>query len=193
MGRVTDVDERRPGRAVEYDWAGATARHAGSVVHRCLQRLSDGRLPTESVGSAMLLSLTGRWAGELRIPADSVAAVAERARQALDLILRDETGRWLVFGPGHAELPITGVGEGRIESVVIDRVRIDGDGTHWIVDYKTGTHEGGDLDAFLVQELERYRSQLGRYAAIYRDFVDAPVRAALYFPLLQRFVEVPLL
>ena len=33
-----------------------------------------------------------------------------------------------------------------MQSIVIDRVRIDDEGTHWVVDYKTGTHEGGDLE-----------------------------------------------
>lgn len=179
-----------PGRSVDYYWAGSTARHAGSVVHRCLQRLTEGRLTAEGVADPMLLSLTGRWAAELGVPADGVARVAARAKEALELILRDEAGRWLVFGPGHAELPLTGLCEGRVESVVIDRVRIDDDGVHWIVDYKTGTHEGGDLDRFLAQEAERYRPQLSRYAALYRNFVDVPVRAALYFPLLQRFLPL---
>lgn len=189
----SDPGEHGPASVVDYDWAGSTARHAGSVVHRCLQRLSEGRLAMEALANPTLVSLTVRWAGELGIPASGIAAIAARAKEALELILRDERGRWLVFGAGHAELPITGIREGRVESVVIDRVRIDDDGTHWLVDYKTGTHEGGDLDRFLAQELERYRPQLGRYAALYRNFVNAPVRAALYFPLLQRFVEVPLL
>ena len=192
-GRPADVDERKMGPTVDYYWAGSTARHAGSVVHRCLQRLSDGRLAAAAIPGGAVVTLTARWAGVLGVPPDAIASVAARAQAALDLVLRDETGRWLVFGPGHAELPITGVHEGRIESVVIDRVRIDDDGVHWIVDYKTGTHEGGDLERFLAQELERYRPQLGRYAALYRDFVNVPVRAALYFPLLRRFVEMPLL
>jgi ATP-dependent exoDNAse (exonuclease V) beta subunit len=181
------------GRTVDYYWAGSTARHAGSVVHRCLQRLTDGRLAPSAVAGGALVALTARWAGDLGVPSDAIASVAARAQAALDLVLGDETGCWLVFGPGHAELPITGIHKGQVESVVIDRVRIDDDGVHWIVDYKTGTHEGGDLERFLAQELERYRPQLGRYAALYGDFVDAPVRAALYFPLLRRFVEMPLL
>ena len=36
-----------------------------------------------------------------------------------------------------------------VESGVMDRVRID-DGRHWIVDYKTSTHEGGNLAGFLA-------------------------------------------
>ena len=61
---------------------------------------------------------------------------------------------------------------------------------HWIVDYKTSTHEGGDLEGFLAQEADRYRAQLEKYAAVYRNLTDAPVRTALYFPMLQEFLEV---
>lgn len=176
---------------VDYDWAGASARHAGSIVHRCLQLITEGRLGTNP-DETTLASLTSRIAGELGVPADMLADVRARARGALDRVLDDATGRWLLSGPGHAELPITGLRDRRIESVVIDRVRIADDGVHWVVDYKTGTHEGGDLERFLAQEVGRYRPQLARYADLYRNFADAPVRAALYFPLLQRFVEVPL-
>jgi ATP-dependent exoDNAse (exonuclease V) beta subunit len=88
-------------------------------------------------------------------------------------------------------LPLTGLWQGRIESIVLDRVRIDSDGVHWVIDYKTSTHEGGDLHRFLEQEVARYQPQLTRYSAMYRALADVPVRAALYFPLLQEFREVP--
>ena len=117
--------------------------------------------------------------------------VLDRTAAALRRLGDDERGRWLLDGEGHAELALTGVIDGRIESVVLDRVRIDGDGTHWIVDYKTSTHEGGDLAGFLAAETERYRAQLARYADVYRSYAGTKtVRCALYFPLLQEFVEV---
>jgi ATP-dependent exoDNAse (exonuclease V) beta subunit len=87
-------------------------------------------------------------------------------------------------------LPVTGLFDGRIQSVVIDRIRIDDDGTHWIVDYKTSTHEGGDLAGFLEQEAGRYRPQLEKYRTLYSGLTGAKVRTALYFPLLQQFREV---
>ena len=61
---------------------------------------------------------------------------------------------------------------------------------HWIIDYKTSTHEGGDLGGFLDQESERYRPQLEKYAALYKAFSDSEIRVALYFPVLQTFHEV---
>jgi ATP-dependent exoDNAse (exonuclease V) beta subunit len=74
--------------------------------------------------------------------------------------------------------------------VVLDRVRIDDNGDHWIVDYKTSTHEGGNLEGFLAAEVSRYTPQLQKYAAIYSAFSGTEPRCALYFPLLQQFIEV---
>jgi ATP-dependent helicase/nuclease subunit A len=62
----------------------------------------------------------------------------------------------------------------------------------WIVDFKTGTHEGGGLEQFLDQEVRRYREQLQRYARLMCSFRPGQqVRAALYFPLMRQWREVP--
>ena len=61
----------------------------------------------------------------------------------------------------------------------------------WIVDCKTGTHEGGDLEAFLDREQDRYRAQLERYAALMRMLDNRPVKLGLYFPLLKGWREWP--
>jgi ATP-dependent exoDNAse (exonuclease V) beta subunit len=82
-------------------------------------------------------------------------------------------------------LPLSVVVEGRVRRIVVDRCFVDADGTRWIVDYKTGTHEGGDVEGFLDQEQDRYRAQLAAYAAAFRALEDRPVRAALYYPLVE--------
>ena len=74
--------------------------------------------------------------------------------------------------------------------MIIDRMLVDRDGVRWIVDFKTGGHEGGNLQAFVDQEVERYRPQLQRYAVLARRLGDEPVRCALYFPLLGEFREL---
>jgi ATP-dependent exoDNAse (exonuclease V) beta subunit len=174
---------------VHYDWVGPVARHAGTIVHRWLKRMTGGDLDATATDAA-LLPLSRTWARELGVPAAEVEAVCARVERSLARIREDERGRWLLAGAGHSELPLTGLWNGRLESIVIDRVRIDDDGVHWIVDYKTSTHEGADLAGFLQQETERYRLQLRKYAELYRQLVGAPVRTALYFPLLQEFREV---
>jgi ATP-dependent exoDNAse (exonuclease V) beta subunit len=63
----------------------------------------------------------------------------------------------------------------------MDRVFRDQDGTRWIIDYKTSSHEGGNVEAFLDQERTRYEKQLVRYAMA---LGESQTMLGLYFPLL---------
>ena len=177
-------------QAVEFYWVGAAARHAGTIVHRWCQRISDGRIEVAPDELGNLRPASRRWAANLGVADHDLDAVCDRTEAALKGIIGDEKGRWVLQGEGQAELPVTGIYDGQTQSVVIDRIRIDEHGTHWIIDYKTSTHEGGDLAVFLEHEAERYRPQLNKYAGLYANLTGEKVRAALYFPLLQEFCEV---
>ena len=177
-------------KRIEFDWVGARTRHAGTIVHRWLHRIGSGRIEVSTSALGELDNVTRRWAVELGVESADIDGVCELTRDALRGILTDEKGRWVLHGRGACELPVTGVIDGQVESVVMDRIRIDDDGSHWIIDYKTSTHAGGDLSGFLEQEEERYRAQLCRYSAIYAQLTGTTARAALYFPLLQAFREV---
>jgi hypothetical protein len=155
--------------------------------------MANGTLAVDRGDLDPLLPAAQNFAKELGVPVQDVSDVCERALQGLRGILADEKGRWILSGSGSAELAVTGIWQDRVESIVIDRVRIDDAGTHWIIDYKASTHEGSGLETFLQQEAERYRRQLERYASLYRALIDdpgIPVRTALYFPLLRQFREV---
>ena len=184
--------ERKPRNAdpVDFYWVGTEAPIAGTLVHRWLHRIACGRAGRyEDV--VLRRTVTARWLREMGHPNDAEEAIAARVDAALQSMFDDETGRWLLAGDGHAELALTGTYDGELVSVVLDRVRIDDDGTHWLVDYKTSSHEGGNLSGFLAAEVERYRAQLTRYATLYAGYADTVPRCALYFPpLLQEFVEV---
>ena len=181
-------DERTAeGTEVEFYWVGSAARLAGTVAHRWLQLAVQGHVDLDA---AVPRAVTERWLRELGVGDDSLAEIRQRVDKALEGVRNDDRGRWLISGEGQAELALSGLYRGQLASVILDRVRVDDDGTHWIVDYKTSTHEGGDLEGFLRAETERYSGQLARYAAIYGDYSGAKVRCALYFPLLQAFVEV---
>ena len=181
-----------PDRQVDYYWVGSAARHAGTIVHRWLQRLADGSISLDADRLDSLRAQNEKYALGLGVGRSNIEPVCERVADSLKGILSDPKGQWLISGPGHAELAISGVWEQRTQSVLIDRVRIDDDGVHWIVDYKTSAHEGGSLQQFLQQEEDRYRQQLQKYAALYQAWSGATVRAALYFPLLREFREVSL-
>lgn len=182
---------------VEFDWAGVAARHIGTVTHRLLQALAEQGWPDDETGwvERALAWSRGRLRG-LGVAGDRLDGACERIRVALTTTLASERGRWL-FAGDHADVrsewrlaatvPGTTVG-GR---AVIDRSFIDGDGVRWIVDYKTGSHRGGGVDAWLDSEVERYRPQLDRYAAVVALGEDRPVRLGLYFPLLDAWREWP--
>lgn len=175
---------------VEFYWVGRAARYAGTIVHALLKGIADGRINANADTLNSLEPAIARRAVELGVAQESLDEVTRRVVESLRGILADARGQWLISGEGHAEYPLTGKWNDHIVSILIDRVRID-NGVHWIVDYKTSSHEGGDLESFLDQEADRYRAQLQKYATLYRRTVDAEVRTALYFPLLQAFREVP--
>jgi len=186
----TGVDTAAAAEEVEFYWVGTEARIAGTVVHRWLQVLAEGRTNIDTADSDGQSTITRRWLREMGIGDDMQSSIAERVNAALEGVRKDAKGRWILAGEGLAEFALAGQYEGAIESVVLDRVRIDEDGTHWIIDYKTSTHEGGNLQGFLNAEIERYTPQLQKYAALYGAWSGKQPRCALYFPLLQEFVEV---
>ncbi len=175
---------------VEFYWVGTDARLAGTIVHRWLHAFSEGRAAPDTALLEQYRPITHRWLKEMGVGDGMIPGINERVETALERILGDEKGRWIISGEGRSELGLTGVVEGEVESVILDRVRIDSDGTHWIVDYKTSSHEGGNLEGFLQAEEARYTPQLRKYKAIYSAYAKADVRCALYFPLLQTFLEV---
>src|SRR5207244_8542823 len=87
----------------------------------------------------------------------------------------------------QSELALGSEDSGAIVHVTIDRTFVV-KGVRWIVDFKTGRHEGGDVAHFLDTEFDRYAEQLERYARIMRA-LDAryPIRLALSYPLLERW------
>lgn len=189
-GQELDVDPGSEARKVEYYWVGAEARIAGTIVHRCLQFAVQGGAGMDAISDRRLQEFTDRWLRELGVaPGATMERIRDRVDAALAGVRDDPRGHWLLSGDGHAELALSGVVDGVVESGIMDRVRID-DGTHWIVDYKTSTHEGGDLEGFLAAEAERYRDQLTRYSVLYSAYSGVDAHCALYFPLLQAFVEV---
>jgi ATP-dependent exoDNAse (exonuclease V) beta subunit len=111
-----------------------------------------------------------------------------RMQDAIDGLLGSElAGRLLDPGARDAasELAVTARIAGVVQSLRIDRTFVDAKGVRWIVDWKTSRHEGGDREAFLDRELERYRGQLERYAQAMRTLEpDRPLKAGLFFPLL---------
>ncbi len=181
------------GPLVEFDWAGETARHVGTVVHRWLEHL--GHLDPAARAAFDIGRHRARsrhLLAEAGVAEAELDAATERVTDAVAGLLADPRGRW-ILSPEHrgarSEYPLSGVVDGLVRRYIIDRTFIDADGTRWIIDYKTSRHEGGDLDAFLDREVERYRPQLEQYARLFTHLEDRPIRLGLYFPLLRGWRE----
>jgi ATP-dependent exoDNAse (exonuclease V) beta subunit len=187
-----DMPSATPATAIEFKWAGETARHVGTVVHRWLLRIGDDGLsywnPTriKENEAAFRLALM-----RLGVPAEELGAAVHKVDAALTSALADERARWLLdaHADARSEYALSGVLDGRVLNVVLDRTFVDNDGVRWIVDYKTSEHEGADVDAFLDSERARYRAQLERYARLLEKTESRPVKLGLYFPLLRGWRE----
>ena len=181
--------------AVEFSWVGETARHVGTVVHAALQEYAQRpELPERAaIGAARAHFL--RQLARHGVPERELEGATARVVEALVRSCEDERGRWILSSAHReaaSELALTGIAGGRLQNVIIDRSFIDERGTRWVIDYKTSSHAGGDTEAFLHAELERYRAQLSSHSQLARALGTEPVRAALYLPLLGAFRELPL-
>ncbi len=193
--RLLELEPAPAAGAVEYLWAGETAKHIGIVVHRLLQQLASDDIDTDTysrvkplypaIRSALFASGVGQTA---------LDEGGKRVLTAIQQTLSDQRGLWILDNrhrDARSEYALSGIHQGRVINIVIDRTFIDEDGTRWIIDYKTGVHTGGELDEFLDREQERYQDQLARYAAFMRRHEDRPIKLGLYFPLLQGWREWP--
>jgi ATP-dependent exoDNAse (exonuclease V) beta subunit len=186
--RRAQCTERDADNGIEFSWAGETARHVGSVVHRWLQRIADDELKewdaarVASLRPVILQELATRGVANGEMP-----PAAERVATALQRAVTDERGRWLLGPQRNArnEHRITAVIGGEYVNLVIDRMFEDADGRRWIVDYKTSGHEGANVEGFLDRERTRYEAQLARYATA----IGVRAKLGLYFPLLAGWRE----
>lgn len=179
--------------AIEYEWAGETIRHVGIAVHRCIQWLAEqGVEDWDTAGINKMQIYYLALLKRLGVADKELNRASLQVQQALKNMVEDDRGKWL-FSKEHQnarnEYAISGLHHGKIVNVVLDRTFVDSDGVRWVVDYKTSRHEGGDREAFLDQQQQRYQEQLEKYGMLIRAMEDRPVKLGLYFPLLQGWRE----
>jgi ATP-dependent exoDNAse (exonuclease V) beta subunit len=178
-------DEATLREHVSFEWASELPRHVGIVVHAMLQRAGEAdifEMRSSTIGAA--LSAQGLSGERLR---EATARVENALRQTLS----DGRGRWIMAThfEDQREYSLCGVVEGRVRHFTLDRTFVDDNGIRWIIDYKTGPHEGGNLEAFLDSEEQRYRPQLENYRQLVSRLDTRPIRLGLYFPMLQAWRE----
>jgi ATP-dependent exoDNAse (exonuclease V) beta subunit len=173
--------ERFTEEPIEFSWAGETARHIGTVVHRWLQCMAEDEL--RGWDAARIDRLRPRFASDLRrrgVPPIEIKASSDLIAQALKNSISDARGRW-ILGPhdqARSEYRMRAQSSEGRRTYIMDRVFRDRDGGLWVVDFKTSRHEGAAVEAFLDRERSRYAAQLDAYAAALGG-----ASRGLYFPL----------
>ncbi len=195
MPAVMPPPDRGVGADIEFSWVGEKTRQLGILVHEYLQQL-----PTReglASGDRDVQPQLARWRKALKargIADDELQAYLIQLQQVARDIAEDPRGRWLFDATHrdvHSEYALSGVVDGVVRHIRIDRTFIDRNGIRWIVDFKSSAHRGGRLEEFLDREVQRYRSQLECYARMIGAMEDRTIRLGLYFPLLRRWREWP--
>jgi ATP-dependent helicase/nuclease subunit A len=185
------------------------ARSFGNAVHASLdvlaRRIAEGQTPAELL--AELPAWTSRVAALLRadgLPRATVDRLARETRTALENVLRDPNGLWLLAPHAGAanEFALTAwaqdAQDSEASSIRVDRIfhagsepHAEDENTLWIIDYKTSTHSAAGVEAFLASQRAAYAPQLETYARVLaaaRHLSLDEVRLGLYFPALPRLL-----
>ncbi len=171
---------------LEFDWATNIARCVGVIIHEILERID---------GSSFELD-RDRWKFDCRGYAQQrICSLGLSRSKEEDALFRIDTclenisnsGRcdWL-FSSGHrfiqTEYQVMTTIRGSNETLMMDRIFVDPEKVNWVVDFKTGYHQGKDLGNFLQEEVRRHQPQLDFYGQIISELRDGPLMLGLYFP-----------
>jgi ATP-dependent exoDNAse (exonuclease V) beta subunit len=183
---------------------GLASRALGTAVHALLQQLAHLRVDSDwPSASAALQKFAPRIQSAIRStgvdPAQAESLTAEAMRLALNTS-NDPTAAWILSPhPGAAsEIRWTGVLDGTIHSVQIDRLfqagsalHSEGESVWWIIDYKTAHAPAALPNASpnLTALRSLYARQLEIYSRVLRNLygANAAVRAGLYYPRMAAF------
>jgi hypothetical protein len=150
------------------------AKAAARIVSDQLRRSArTGRLPPS--GSAALARALRERLGRLGLEGEVLKEGTQQAIAMLEGCLSDPKLHW-VFSPAHAHIEspcrLSGLQEGRIASMTVDRTFIDGSGVRWLIRFAP--------DGVAAASPER--AWVERVVPLARALGPEPVRAALYDP-----------
>jgi ATP-dependent helicase/nuclease subunit A len=183
--RPSDLEQ-----APDYFADDKTAAAVGTVFHEFAERMAaDG---VETWSPARIAAERSRIEHALRaegVLASAMEEAAGRVARALESMIEDERGRWILAAheDARSEWALTSLRERRLVSAKLDRTFV-AEGARWVVDFKTGPWNGGDgaaADRYVEERCSEYGPQLAGYRDLVRGSAGAsapPVRVALYFP-----------
>jgi ATP-dependent exoDNAse (exonuclease V) beta subunit len=180
---------------VGFGWAGAEAAPIGNTLHGILQQIAEhgvenwnSELTSQATRAMRRMLLAEGLSGEL------LRSALSRCSSGLEQALKSERGQWILSGThsdAHCEWSLSSIQNGQVSHRIIDRSFIDADGTRWIIDYKTASHEGSNLERFLDSEQQRHTRQMEGYHDLLQKMdPEHPIRTGLYFPVVDGWREL---
>ena len=194
------------GQLYERHEGGLLSRALGKAVHLLLQYLAESlAAQTWDAACAALPALEPRIAAEVRAVGIDPSHAGRIAAHAVQIVLQaaaDPVANWILSPHQEAasEVRWSGVVDGDLRTVQVDRVFLDGraprssadfatDPTWWIIDYKTAHEDGLDPSTALPELRRTFAPQIESYARILRNLhgADATVFGGLYYPRMLLF------
>lgn len=181
---------------VEYQWAREIARISGIIIHRHFQAVDvmGWQACCQRGFSDKDRALWRHRLCQHGLPPAAIAEAAQLVERALQSAIDDPQAAW-IFAATHqhikTEWQLTGYVDGAVRHAIIDRSFVDGDNIRWVIDFKSSRHDDQrDLEQFIEQEKLRYQAIMNQYATMLGHLENRVVKKALYYPVLQQFVEL---
>ena len=175
-------------------WEKSLYRHVGTLVHQIFERITlAGSGVWNDVKEGPRIEAIQQSLRSLGVRQKDLTEATQKVMAAVDRALASSRGQWLLapYVDQASELPLSGLKDEQMIHAVIDRTFV-AEGLRWVVDYKTSTPAPGEkLENFFQREASRYQPQLQIYAELMQRFdPDHQVKAALYFPLVDGWLEI---
>lgn len=189
----TPIKRNEQKEPLAFDWAKEDARLIGLAMHQLLEHADIDLIKSwqVSIDTAMLRVCLV----QVGMASERIDRSIKQLETMLKNMAQDDRAHWL-FDPRHnqvqTEWAISCVQDNQVMRYLIDRSFIDAKGIRWVVDFKTSTHQGGGMEKFVDQQVQRYTSQLNRYGTLVRGLeAEREIWLGLYFPALKAWREWP--
>lgn len=169
-----------------------TNANLGTVIHRILQQIAiDGidKWPKKRIQNSL-----PHWQNmlvQLGISSDDLEYTKKQIELVLNNILTDPRAQWILkkHQDHRNEFAISAVHNNQLEQYKIDRTFID-QNKRWIIDYKTTTFGGENIEKFITQEKAKHQQQLINYQQLLRQLYSEKISCGLYYPTIPLWIEL---
>ncbi len=180
---------------IEYSWASDRARIVGIVAHKVFQWLAILKILPDDEQIVLLKPWLMTQLQHHGVNSKNMDEAVETLNQLIRNISTSTRGQWILSAKHRHQKNewslklIQDQKHRKLTQLIIDRSFVDEANIRWIIDYKTGHHEGTEVNGFIQSEVKRYQQQLQTYGDIVSKLESRKIRLALYFPAFDAWRE----